>query len=188
MQPLVAFEQVLQDAEAHRPVKALLSGSERCLTLLYTCASEPHVVAIQVHPPHTFGESEENEVKEWHFHAKKMKPTSSQGFDDRTLPPDVHNLSFLTRVEPEDKKNHFKYPLIASEETYWVIDRTETHGKCRNHYLCQGSPSPTTNHGDPGWRAFFSKVDKEILKELDGSSHWPAPGEDVKAQVRSYAD
>ena len=32
-----------------------------------------------------------------------------------------------------------------------------------------------------------SKVDKEILKELDGSSHWPAPGEDVKAQVRSYA-
>jgi len=71
MQPLDAFEQVLQDAEAHRPVKALLSGSERCLTLLYTCASEPHVVAIQVHPPHTFGESEENEVKELAFSCQK---------------------------------------------------------------------------------------------------------------------
>lgn len=119
---------------------------------------------------------------------KRWKPTSSQRFDDRTLPPDVHNLSFLTRLEPQDKQNHFKYPVIASEETYWVIDWTETHGKCRNHYLCEGSPSPATNHGDPGWKALFSKVDKEILKELDGSSHWPAPGEDVKAQVRSYAD
>lgn len=46
MQLLEAFEQVLKDAEAHRPVKALLSGNERCLTLLYTSASEPPVGSL----------------------------------------------------------------------------------------------------------------------------------------------